>query len=60
MVCTHVTSCFDETKGNICMKTELMASPQGIANNSSLRSTNMATMTSRANDLFHVLKKKNE
>lgn len=29
-----------------------------IANTSSLRSTNMATVTSRANDLFHVLKKK--
>lgn len=28
------------------------------ANTSSLRSTNMATMTSRANDLSHVLKKK--
>ena len=36
MVCTHVTSCqcFDETKGNICMKTELMASPQGILQDS--------------------------
>lgn len=43
------------------MKTELWPVSKGyfkLANTSSLRSTNMATVTSRANDLFHVLKKK--